>query len=491
MITGIDDNVSRLVNLLKATNENIKSKRGSVVHDGFILPAAASASWDASLNVFTQGIQALDNILLLKTNYDFQISVAEALGISVTAVLGLLTTAIERYASNFNLQRKQEEKAFGIVYFYTSDAPTEDLIVPSGTTIENAQGIQYITTNTAVLLKDSVASYYDPALRAYSVAVSIEAVLPGVESNVSANQLVYAVGTLPTGFVGVDNKYAIDNGHDVETDETLVDRVKTTLRGLSTQTSNGIKALVLNNTTARSIFIADAQSPLQIRNNGKGGVVDIYTIDTLPTQIEEEHTNVVEQVLAKQPVIDIISVTGPFDGDPDHVFIEGDDYTLVKDSNILSKNSIKALDKIVWSGDVPTGAYKVDYAFNQMLHTIQDLVTSDDNKPLMGDISSAVLTREGTKVLVEISYPILVYGTYSKDVVIRQATTNVQAMVNRLGFGESLYQSDIIQALENTEGVQSVTTVADRFNRVGIVGTADPITVSSYEYIRAGTIVIY
>ena len=490
MITGLDDLVERLVNIVKDTNSNITPKVGSVVHDGFILPAATALSWDSALQAFSQGIQSLDQILILETDTDFQVAVAEALGLSVDAVVGLLSAAIDRRGQDYGLTRKPPSKAYGIEYFYTTTPPTEDLVVPSGSAIQNAQGVQFTVTTSAVLVQADIAAYYDPALLAYSIAVPVEANIAGPGSNVAVDSLIYPVGSLPNGFDGCTNKYAIENGHNEETDAEFVDRIKLTLAGTNLQTANGMKALILNQTNIRSVFIADASSPYQIRNNGKGGVVDIYTIDNLPTrQVDSWSTAASDQYFVHQPVIDVISVKGVYGTGLEHDFVPGD-YTFVQDTNPLTMRSVRALDKIIWGTTRPTGPYKVTYAYNQALETIQNLITQAEYRPLMGDVSTAVLSREGLESPIEIAYRVVVYGNYSRNEVTRQATANVLAYVNNLGFGSSLAQSDIINVIENTPGIQSVSVTPVKFNKVGGPIT-DPLSVRAFEYLRAQTITIF
>ena len=494
MIASVDDIVTRIVGILKANNSLIVSKPGSVVHDGFVLPSSTALSWDSALQAFSQAIQSLDQILVLKTDTDFQVAVAEALGISVDAVVGLLSASIDRKALDHRLTRKPATKAFSLAYYYTTNAPAEDSIVPAGSQMQSPQGIQFTATASVVLLQSQLAAYYDPSLLAYAIAVPIEAAISGPGSNVAADQLIYPVGTLPNNFTGVTNKYLIDNGYAAETDEQFVDRIKTTLAGTSLQTANGMKALILNNTDVRTVFIADASSPFQIRNSGKGGVVDIYTLDNIPALVSDiVNSPSTDQYLDHQPVIDIVSVIGTDQFGVATTFTEGStgvtgDYYFVKDTNPISSNSVRAFDKITWPGALPT-SYTVNYAYNQVLSTVQALVTADENRPLMGDITTSVLTRQGTEVPIEISYQIVVFGNYSRTEVIRQAVNNVTAYVNGLTFGASLAQSDIINVLENTPGINSVETVPIAFNRVGEV-IQETITAKAYEYLRAASVVI-
>jgi hypothetical protein len=490
MITSVDDIVTRLVNILKDTNANIVPKPSSVVHDGFMLPAASAQSWDATLQAFSQALQSLDQVLVLETDTTFQTALAEALGISTDAVVTLLSASIDRAGANYEITRKQSTKSYGTAYLYTTSAPTQNLVVPSGTILQTPQGIQFSTSSSAVLLMDQLAAYYDPSLLAYAIAVPVEALVAGPGGNISAGQLIYAASSLPNGFTGVTNKYVIENGHNVETDAELVDRIKTTKAGTSLQTAPGLKALILNNTDIRSVFIADASSPYQVRNSGKGGVVDIYTIDNLPTQVADVWpTASSDQYFVHQPVIGVVSVIGTYGAVLDYQFVPDQDYFFVKDTNPLTANSVRAMDKITWPGVVrPTGQYTVTYGYNQALEIIQALVTQDQYRPLMGDVSTSMLTREGTQVPVEISYQLVILGgVYSPDTVKQAAVSNVTAFINNLGFGTNLAQSDIINVLENTPGVSSVGTVPLKFNRVS--GSIEQvITVSAYEYIRASSI---
>jgi hypothetical protein len=180
--------------------------------------------------------------------------------------------------------------------------------------------------------------------------------------------VIYPVASLPAGFAGLTNKYDITNGYAAETDEELVARIKLTRRGSNLETKDGIAALILNNTTVRNIFVADAQSPYQLRNSGKGGVVDIYTTDSIPAAVADvQNYTSTELVLTHQPVIEVTSIRL---SDNSITYTEGTDYILVKDTNVLSRNSARSLDKVRWlttTGTYPgVGvSYTVEYAYNQ------------------------------------------------------------------------------------------------------------------------------
>lgn len=485
MFTKIENFIEYISKKLREHNPDLASRPGSVIHDSFTLPTAAGMSWTSAILKLMETIQFLDKIPSAKNNDDFKLEIAEALEISIDEVDALLSNAIDKIGSNYGLVRKPAQNAFGLAYFYTSSAPAGDLIIPTGTIIENDQKIQYRTTEEVVLLQDLIESYFDPALNAYAVAVPITALESGIASNVSANSLIYMENPI-AGFDGVTNKFDISTGYDAETDEEFINRIKETIRGINLETKAGISNLVLNNTAVRNIFVADAQSKYQWRNNGKGGVVDIYISDTLPVIATETLTyNNLEYVFQNQPVLDILSVY-----DATTTYVEGTDYRFEKDTNIFYKNSAKSSDKLVWlsGGNHPAGEYTVEYVYNDHIKTVQELLTSDEYRPLMGDITEAVLAREGERVDLDIGFRIILHSGFSKTNVVNAAKIAIQSYINSLNFGASVAQSDIINILEDIEGVNYVQTTPLAFNKSGETGIVDVIETLPYQYPRAGVI---
>lgn len=495
MLTPVNTYISRLTTALQERNPELVARRGSVIHDAFILPAASALAWNSSLLEMTRAMTALNSILTAKQDGELLTSVAEALNLSVDGVTGLLSESIDRIGSNFGLTRKTAQKAFGLVSFYVATAPAADLTVPAGTVVETATKVQFSTTSEVKLIQNTAASFYDPILNAYSVSAPVEALLAGANSTASARTLIYTTGPVPSGFEGVINKYDITNGYDAETDEEFVARIQATLRGSNLETKDGLTALVLNNTTARSIFVADAQSPFQYRNKGKGGVADVYMIDVIPAAVVDTLVySGTKQLLPHRPVIGITSVVGPIIGEPTHQFVQGVDYQLTKDTTVLTRESSQAKDYLEWLGatlPIAGSNYTVEYVYNQAVENVQALVDSDQYRPLMGDVSSAVLAREGIQVDVAISFQVVINGGYSRSQVLAAATAAVQGYINALGFGESVAQSDIVNVLENVPGVNYVLSDTPlAFNRESVGGVTEVIDTAAYEYLRANTVTI-
>ncbi len=487
-ITNVDDIVTRLIAVLSAETSAVTAKPGSVIHSAFILPSATALSWDSSMLTLTQAMYSLTRLLALSSDTNFQTSVAEALAVSVVDVQHILSTAIERIGANYGLTRKGPSAAYGTVYFYTTSAPGSDQSI-SASTITTNTGVAFTTSDTTVLPADNIAAYYDPVLAAYSVAAAVTAVAAGSSGRVGANTLVNATG-LPAGF-SVTNKYAIETGYDTETDAELVARIQTTLQGISLQTAPGIKATIMNNLDVRQVLVADAQSPYQLRNNGKGGVVDIYVMDMLPVEATQVMTYNGNTVFNLQPVLDIVSIVDANNTS----LVEGTDYALVTDTNPLTMNSTRAIDRVVWlpGGTAPVGSTTVTYVYNQMLHNVSNFITADAYKPLMGDVTNSVLVRSGNRIDLEIGFQVVTYGNYraSRSSILSSATAAIEALVNATGFGASIAESDIIAVIEAVPGVNYVPLTPTAFN---IVGQAIPalgvITAGGNEYLRVSSVIL-
>jgi len=489
MLISITSFIQILTNKLKEQNSNITAKPGSVIHDTFVIPTATAMAWTNANTTLAQVLTSLDAILQAQNDEDFKIDLAESLSLSLDTVNELLTNSIDKLAANYGLVRKIAQKAYGIAYFYVSSVPVNDITVSSGVILETSQKVQFETTSEVILQVSSIENLYDPTLNAYVVEVPIRAIEYGPASNVDADSLVYTESPL-VDFDGVTNKFAISTGYNLETDAEFIDRIKVTFKGINLETKDGFEALILNNTAVRSIFIADAQSEYQLRNDGNGGVVDIYTADSIPAVVTETLVyNELDHVLIHQPALDILSVIQGAT-----TFTEGVDYKFTVDTNILVAGSTQALNKLEWlvGGTKPTVGveYTIEYVYNQHISDIDTLVNSDEYRPLMGDITTAVLVREGVRVPIDIGYTIVVYADYSRTDVLNRCAVAIQNYVNSLTFGASIAQSDIINILEDIPGVNYVDTTPLAFNRQDQAEIQSVIYSLAYEYLRTGVITL-
>lgn len=491
MATSVNDFITALSQIISVNNDQINIQKNSVVSDGWLAPSANALYWKTSLNDLDSTVQSLDSIIAAKQNDTFLFNVAVALNLSYSSVLALLSRAIDRKALDSGLTRKTAAAANGYVQFYAYSVGSTDLEVPSGTTVETPQGVQYTTNVTTVLAAASSDRYYDPTLGAYALSVPVTAAIAGAASNVSAGLLTVTPAALPSGFDGVTNSSDIANGIDAETDEQFVDRIKSVVQGMSRQSNQGLKGYLTSNTGIRFAYVAGADSPYQFRNQGMGGCVDVYVKGEIPAKVSNESitfSSGLRYALQKRPVLNILSVTGTSSGSP-KTFTQDVDYRLVSDPSRLTWGSYLANDRLVWlegNGAVwpDSGTdFLVTYTYNQQIELAQNILTSDDVKPLMGKTTDNVLVREGEPRLANISFQVYVDSTKSRDAVLTAAKTAVQTYIYNLDFGESISQLDIIQVISAVDGVTAVNTVPVAFTTEDDGITRQEITALPYQYV--------
>lgn len=117
------------------------------------------------------------------------------------------STELDLRCAEHGITRKQGTKATGQVTF----TGTDGTLIPSGTLIQTAGGLQYQTTADATIASGTTA-------------VNIEATAIGSASNVPANTII----ELPVQIVGVTsvtNSNATTGGTDIETDASLLARL--------------------------------------------------------------------------------------------------------------------------------------------------------------------------------------------------------------------------------------------------------------------------
>jgi uncharacterized phage protein gp47/JayE len=156
--------------------DNVDKREGSIAHD-MLMPSAVELA---------QAYIELNNVL----NFGF----------------GDTTYGeyLDRRVSEVGLTRKLAAKANGYVNFYGGTVGT---FIPSGTLLQTADGIQFITTDNVTLASAGNANN-----------IPIIAVLEGSTGNVPIGAIVQTPGS--TGFL-VNNTAPTSGGVDIENDEDL------------------------------------------------------------------------------------------------------------------------------------------------------------------------------------------------------------------------------------------------------------------------------
>jgi hypothetical protein len=306
----------------------------------------------------------------------------------------------------------------------------------------------------------------------YYIDVASEASLSGASSRVPINRLIVLTPPL-SGFVSVTNITPSSGGADEETDETLLNRILTSWKGAQLDTVYGITNLILEQTGILDAMVLDNSSALVTR--GVGNQVDAWivgdssenTTDTVTYASDMDGTI----YLANQPIESILSVTvGGV------VKTEGVDYTVVEDTGSVSGSTI-GYDAVVFiAGKYPNDGDSViiSYNYNKMVADIQAILTLPENEITNADI----LVREAQDILIDITIHIVLFAGYTSTAVQADLTTRLQAFFDALMLGDSVYQSDIINVIENTTGVDRVDVPFTKLAKHGSTGAADIVIAS-------------
>ena len=380
--------------------------------------------------------------------------------------------AADQLALVYKLDRNPAVKATGSVTFGALTAPSAQspIIIPVGTIVQgkadtSSTAIAYVTTQSGSITSSSPLN---PNTGYYEVTLSIEAVTPGTSGNLGIGY-INQLSTSISNVTSVYNKNALTNGKDTETTQSLLQRVLLKIQGRNLNTKQGLKSWTLEHSYVDQCLVIDPNDEYSIR--GPGGV-DVYTKGRTAisyTQEVDQITNSI--VLEKQPVV--YDPNGA--SDQIIVVIAGQSYdlnsgifTFVKDTETIYQNSNKAKDMIAFTTEgllqlQNVSSYTITYSYNALIEELQNDIESEENALLTGD----VLFRDTNMVSVQMEFGIVVFNGYNKATVINDVKNNIEIFVNNMSLDEDLRQSDIVNIVENTAGVNYMTLPFLKFCKKG------------------------
>jgi uncharacterized phage protein gp47/JayE len=394
---------------------------------------------------------------------------------------------LDSVAANFNLARIAATAASGTITFGTNTQPTSTIQIGAGSgsggiTVataknESGQQVSYITTSTVFLTPSSLQN---PLTGLYEVDAPAVALIAGTSSNVGANTLTSAT-SFPAGVDNITNKLAITNGTDVEINTELANRIKLKIQGQVLGTKAGLESLAASVSGVEDTLVIDPNNSLAVRGPGS---VDIFILGSSPTTVSDTITRVTGEdvkVLQNQPALSISSITGTLSASPGHVFVEGVDYQLNKDTTSSLKNSVQAQDSIEWlgAGDKPDNGtdYIVTYSREGLVRSVQDEFDKEINKIITADI----LIKESVQVVATIDFTITVISGSNLSQAQIDTTTAASVFINALGLGEPLQRSDLNFAVRTA--VPSIDNLTFNVFSTTSTGVGD-LTAAANEYFR-------
>lgn len=215
-------------------------------------------------------------------------TLASALGLKdYTNVQLLIDEQFEKYASNYNMERKGATKSSGTVIFYTDLAPTSDILIPDGMIISTSADyaaslgvINFVVKGSKILSSANAEAYYNTSTRYYEIESNIEAQRAGSSGNVPAGVVTVAVNVSPG--VRVTNRIPTRYGSDRENNQLLTDRIKTARLEYDSGTEGGYNSVALDVPGVIQTRTEIAGDDLMMRDydsatgNHVGGKVDVY-----------------------------------------------------------------------------------------------------------------------------------------------------------------------------------------------------------------------
>ena len=356
-------------------------------------------------------------------------------------------------ANSLGLPRIGASKASSILQIGLLQLPASDVTYEAGGTVStvSTDGTQqlYILTSTGTI---SNTTPYNPSSGYYECTVGIQATAAGTAGNVGPGTIT-SINNLSANADVVYNPNAVTNGTDKETTEELIARVKQHLAGIISGTIPYYEAKTSEDTRVTDLVIVDPDSEFSLRGPAS---IDIYVQGSQYTTFTQTVTDRKQTVyLEKCPVVLGTATATITVGNEPITYTEGNGFVIIKDTTSFVATSVKSKDRLVWSSDlVPVienlqEDYTITYTYNYLIEDLQAQLTADDVKTIGADI----LVKETKPINVEMSFGIITLPGFDYNTVKQDVITNIEAFVNTLHLNTALRQSDIINIIENTSGV--------------------------------------
>jgi hypothetical protein len=251
----------------------------------------------------------------------YKTALKAALGLtSDVATQTVIDNAFDKLASNLGKSRLPGRPSIGQAVFYTTQTPTKDLPVPSGTVISSTAdtdlgipSVQFRVGGTFVLPAVDAQAFYNFDRKRYELVADITAVTIGADGNRPAGQITNAQGV---SGLQVTNLEATVFGSDRESNSDLAQRCMLAYSSVDTGTEGGYASRAAGQTGIIKAKIVKSGDDLMMRDydnvRGKhiGGKVDIWVEGLRERQISEKFAFTFE--IAKDircEIIDLASLT--------------------------------------------------------------------------------------------------------------------------------------------------------------------------------------
>jgi len=248
-------------------------------------------------------------------NSQYKIGLRSALNLADnTTVQNLINGAFDSLAQNFGSPRLGSRAATVTQTFYTTTAPTRDLLVSQNaivTSSTNSTAPRFVARGAVFMYASRASQYWNVENNRYEVKIEMIADAAGEIGNVAAGTLdIAASGT--SGFRTI-NEVASNFGRDAQSNLELAEMAMRSIYSLDTGTEGGYYKTTIAVPGVLEVKIVKSGDPFMmrdwdpVRHKHIGGKVDIYVKGVLERTIAESFA--FQFTVAKNTRLDVVDAT--------------------------------------------------------------------------------------------------------------------------------------------------------------------------------------
>lgn len=423
----------------------------------------------------------------LATAYDALQQVQIEQGVSAPTTSS--DSGMDELAYNWNLTRRGAIAATGIITFQKLTLPTINTQIGSqdgsgGVIVATARQttgtvVLFVTTSTVYM---TPATALNPTTGLYEVDAPVQCISLGAVGNVDVGLITVLQSSVP-GIDFVTNKISTTGGREEEDNTTLANRIQKKVQGLQPGIERGLVSAALAQDTVLDAVVVGPNDAEFVRAN-IGGAVDLIVLGELITSSVQVNTYTFNQPfvsLANRPVTQITSVSAIV-GLTQSTLLQGVDYAFTQDLTGPAALSSQSSDQLSWlSGQHPNvgAATSIQYQYDKSIAAIQAVLDATNEH----FITASVLVKRATQVLVDMSLTVRKTSGADSNVVAANVATAISNLINNLGLGDPVQQSDLVVAIKQASGIDSILLPFSTLHVRGGSGVAD-ISPTKYQYPR-------
>lgn len=453
-LKSLSEIAQNLINSIHDTLPDIDTKEGTFIRDVFINPTSNE-------------IAALYEQIL-----SMQLS---------QSILTASGSDLDNLSANYFIDRKQSTRSYGSVRFYLKMPVTQEIIIPKGTNVStigtttNQEKIFETTETIVVPIGYSVVDANRP--KYCYVDIASQSTFPGDSANVGSSDIKKIQSSIDQNVVSVENLLPFTGGTDTESDVSLALRVSLAISGSNIGTKDGYTSFILKQPEVIDARIVAAGDPLMRRDNGMGGMVDIYVraekVQEETYNIEITRDYITDQtdvaayspiLLPMQPVLKISDIKGTVAGSSQvRNYVNGSNYDVERISNKYY------LDK-VWNftdsiGDNTTIVGSLLISVDGGTTKIIELISGDNLATVIAKINTAFNAGVAINAFGKLSIVSPTIGL-SSSIDIKSASTT--SLIKQLGLplGVNNGTSTLAAVVLGTNSIDRILTEEEDAARI-------------------------